>query len=270
MKNIFYDLGNEAFDNENFEEAIKQFIKADNQDPNNSEILYNLSLSLYEIDEFQASINVSNKILVLDNDLTIFEMALFNRGNCYHKIKEYKKAVTDFSTMIDLYPDYSSAYFNRANAREKLGDAKGAEEDRNVVIRLEQKESTQNLYRSADPSEIVDYNLDKFTYDKSNLLDEISRTPNSYSLHFELGNAYAKIREFQKAIEYFKKAIELYPEEFYENANQNLIAAYYDTGNYLKVIELANEFIKKNPEVDIVKGLRIWASEEIDKTFEKE
>ena len=266
MENIFYDLGNKAFDNENFEEAIKQFIKADNQDPNNSEILYNLSLSLYEIDEFQASVNVSNKILVLDNDLTIFEMALFNRGNCYQKLKEYKNAIKDFSAMIDLYPDFSSAYFNRANAREKLGDAKGAAEDRNVVKRLEKEEFTQNLYRSAESSEIGDYNLDKFTNNKSKLLDEISATPNSYSLYFELGNTYAKIREFQKAIEYFKKAIELYPEEFYENANQNLIATYYDIEDYHKVIELANEFIEQNPEEDIVKEMRTWASEKINET----
>lgn len=266
MKSIFYDLGNEAFDNENFEEAIKQFNKALEQDPNNPEILYNLSLSLYEINEYQASINVSNKIILFDTDPTIFEMALFNRGNCYQKLKEYENAIKDFSTMIDLYPDFSSAYFNRANAREKLGDAKGAESDRKVVKGIEQKESTQKLYRSADPSEIEDYDLDKFTYDKASLLNEISKTPNSYSLYFELGNAYAKIREFQKAIDYFKKAIELYPAEHYVDANQNLIAAYYDIADYLKVLELANEFIKQNPNVVIVKEMRKWASENIDKT----
>ena len=266
MKNIFYDLGNNAFDNENFEEAIKQFNKALEQDPNNPEILYNLSLSLYEVNEYQASINVSNKIILLDKDPTIFEMALFNRGNCYQKLKEYKNAISDFSAMIDLYPDFSSAYFNRANAREKLGDAKGAESDRKKATHLEQNYKIQDLYKSPEHTEIEDYDLDKFTHDKSDLLNEISKNPNSYSLYFELGNAYAKIREFNKAIENFKKAADLYPNGFYEVANQNLIGAYYDTEDYLEVIKLADEFITQNSEVNIVKEMRKWASENLDKT----
>jgi tetratricopeptide (TPR) repeat protein len=266
MENIFFELGNEAFDEENFEEAIKQFNKALDIEPDNDEILYNLSLSLYCTDEYQTSIAVSNKIMFLDNDPDIFELALFNRGNCYHKLNEYEKAINDFSAIIDLYPDDPNAYYNRANAREKLGDAKGAQEDRHVAKHLDQKESTQNLYRTPEPSEIGDYSLDIFIQDKERLLNEISVTPNSYSLHFELGNAYAKIREFHKAIEHFNKAIELYPEDFYENANQNLIAAYSDIADYHKVIELANEFLKHNPVVDIVKKMRSWATEELEET----
>ena len=266
MENTFHELGNEAFDRENFEEAVKQFNKALYQDPDNPEVLYNLSLSLYEIKEYQASINASNKIMLLDKDLTIFEMALFNRGNCYQKLKEYKNAIKDFSAMIDLYPDFSSAYFNRANAREKLGDAKGAESDRKKATHLEQNYKIQDLYKSPEHTGIEDYDLDKFTHDKSNLLNEILKNPNSYSLYFELGNAYAKIREFNKAIEYFKKAADLYPNGFYENANQNLIAAYYDTKDYLEVIKLADEFVIQNSEVDIVKEMRKWASENLNKT----
>jgi len=265
MENIFFELGNDAFDGEDYEKAINHYKKALGLEPENLGLLYNLSLSLFEINDYQSSIEISNK-LILSQDNSFFELSLFNRGNCYQKLKEYEKAVVDFAAIIELYPDDANAYFNRANAREKLGDAKGAEEDRKVVKRIEQKESTQNLYKSAEPSEIGDYNLDKFAYDKSKLLDEISIAPNSYSLYFELGNTYAKIREFQKAIEYFKKAIELYPEEFYKNANQNLIAAYYDIDDYLKVIELANEFIEQGPEVDLVKEMKKWSLEKLDRT----
>ena len=68
----------------------------------------------------------------------------------------------------------------------------------------------------------------------------------------ELGNAYVKIREFQKAIDYFMKAIELYTAPFYQKANQNMIAAYLDLGDYKKVIELAHEFLQNSPNHEIV------------------
>jgi len=265
MENIFFELGNDAFDSEDYEKAIIHYNKALDLEPANQDLLYNLSISLFENNDYQTSIEISNK-LIISGETSFFELSLFNRGNCYQKLKEYKNAINDFSTIIKLHPDDSNAYFNRSNAREKLGDAKGTENDRKTVKYFERKNITHDLYISPQPTEIENYDLDKFTNDKSKLLDEISITPNSYSLYFELGNTYAKIREFQKAIENFTKAIELYPEEFYEDANQNLIAAYNDIADYQKVIVLADEFIKQNPESDIVKEMRIWALEELNKT----
>jgi tetratricopeptide (TPR) repeat protein len=45
---------------------------------------------------------------------------------------------------------------------------------------------------------------------------------------------YARLGVLDKAIEYFQKAIELYPEKFYAKAEQNLIAANVDLHNYHK------------------------------------
>jgi len=110
-------------------------------------------------------------------------------------------------------------------------------------------------------SEIDNYSLDKFNQDKRNLLLEIKNNPHSYSLFFELGNTYVKIREFEKAISNFQKAIDLYKGEFYEEANQNLIAAYLDSSNYKMAITIATNYLIHNPTVQIVKEMKELAEE---------
>jgi len=260
----YFELGNEAFDEGNFKEAIKHYKNAIELDSEMIGAWQNLALAYFEEGNFRESINISNEILSFNNQ--VLWHPLYNRGNCFHEIKEYEKAESDFSEIIEHFPDHSLAYFNRANAREKLGNARGAKEDREMVNFLEPGNKKQNLYKSPNPSEIEDYTLEKFTIEKSNLLSELALNPNSYSLYFELGNAYTKIREFNKAIDSFKKAIELYPEEYYEDAYQNLIATYYDIEEYKEVVKLADEFIKQNSEVSHVKAMRIWALQALEIT----
>ena len=265
MKKTFFELGNDAFDKGNYKEAIVQYkssLELENEMP---ATWLNLALSYFENGDYIKSLNICNEIIDSDNPLTLPE-SLFTRGNCYQALKEYKKAIEDFSRIIELLPSASSAYFNRANAREKLGDAKGAEDDRKIAELLDMGNKENNFYKSPKLGEIEDYNLEMFNLDKTNLLEEISLNPESYSLYFELGNAYVKIREFQKAIKSFNKAIELYPEKYYADAHQKLIAAYTDIKDYEKVVQLSDEFLKQNPEVSIVKVMRIWALEELEES----
>jgi|GEM_PF-1298158 len=260
---MYFELGNDAFDKGDFEKAVKYYNDALESEKNIQEILQNLSLCYYEVKDYSSSIDISNKLISSDNS-SFLASALFNRGNCYHKMKEYRKAEEDFSIIISIFPYDPDAYYNRSNAREKLNNALGAKKDRRIVEIIEKK-NDQNLYAAPSESEIDSYTLDQFTTDKTNLLKEIETKPDSYSLYFELGNAYAKIREFKKAIEYFNKSIELYSGNFYESANQNLIAAYLDICDYEKAISVATKYIKYNPDVEIIRKMKKWAEEFLDK-----
>lgn len=259
---MYFELGNDAFDKNDFEKAIKYYNDALECEKNTQEILQNLSLCYYEVKDYTSSIDISNKLISSDNS-SFLASALFNRGNCYHQMKEYRKAEKDFSIILSIFPYDADAYYNRANAREKLNDAIGAKKDRRIVEIIEKK-NDQNLYVAPSESEIDSYTLDQFITDKTNLLKEIETKSESYSLYFELGNTYAKIREFKKAIEYFNKSIELYPGKFYESAKQNLIAAYLDTSDYEKAISVATEYIKHNPDVEIIIKMKKWAEELLD------
>lgn len=58
------------------------------------------------------------------------------RGLEYMKIKEYEKAIADFTEAIDIVPDSASNFSARADAYEKLGKAELAEKDRAEAKRL--------------------------------------------------------------------------------------------------------------------------------------
>jgi tetratricopeptide (TPR) repeat protein len=45
-------------------------------------------------------------------------------------LKQYDKAIADYTEAVRLKPDYAGAYDNRAFAYEKLGQIEKAKEDR--------------------------------------------------------------------------------------------------------------------------------------------
>ena len=47
---------------------------------------------------------------------------LIERGNAYYFLKQYDKALEDYSNAITVNPNYLDAYLGRANAYEELKD----------------------------------------------------------------------------------------------------------------------------------------------------
>ena len=51
------------------------------------------------------------------------------RGACKYNLNNFEEAIQDFGKAIKINPDKSILYKNRASAKRKLGDNKGADED---------------------------------------------------------------------------------------------------------------------------------------------
>ena len=51
-------------------------------------------------------------------------MHFYQRGRAYKALKQYRNAINDFSTVINLNPSIRSAYFNRGLAYRKIGKKK--------------------------------------------------------------------------------------------------------------------------------------------------
>lgn len=249
MESKYFIMGNKAFDKGDFEKAIHyyQIDLASTESPD--QCILNLSISYFEIKQYRKAIEWASKLTKTPSVYS--KDALFHMANCHHELKEYEEAERILTGIIQSYPNDSSAYFNRANAREMLNNAVGAEDDRRMQELLEGQKDNNN-YQAPELEDVEDYSLEQFNIEKKHLLSDIIDRPDSYNLYFELGNAYVKIREFQKAIDYFMKAIELYTAPFYQKANQNMIAAYLDLQDYKKVIELAHEFLQNSPNHEIV------------------
>ena len=64
-------------------------------------------------------------------------MATFNRGLLRAQTGDYRGAISDYSKVIDEYPNFMAGYYHRAEARKKAGDRKGAEQDEFKIMKMQ-------------------------------------------------------------------------------------------------------------------------------------
>lgn len=225
--------------------AVKAFAKALKENPKDTSSQHNLSLALYELGEYDISIKISSALLKLKEPFLKNE-AMFNRGNCNQKLGKFKEAIDDFTEIIKTSPQESSAYYNRANAYEKLGQFAEAENDRLTVKRLEGNQGLRHYHKAPKAEDISDLQLDTFLKTIKNI--EETKNLDLSTKYFELGNAYVRIREFKKAIQFFEKASEHHPISYHSEAHYNIIACKIDlkTPNDLLLHEI-DSFLDKNP-----------------------
>ncbi|MDY6862637.1 MAG: tetratricopeptide repeat protein [Thermodesulfobacteriota bacterium] len=76
-------------------------------------------------------------------------------------------------------------------------------------------------------------------------LDAVKKNPYSPRTHYNLGNAYNDLGEYDKAIEQFMTTVKIYP-VFYEAFN-NLGVVYYKKGDYQNSIYYFNKGLEINP-----------------------
>tara|TARA_R110000868_G_scaffold91999_10_gene255013 strand:+ start:9997 stop:10557 length:561 start_codon:yes stop_codon:yes gene_type:complete len=83
----------------------------------------------------------------LDNDELVG--ALINRGVAFRNIKEFERAVVDYTAALKLAPGDAMIYANRANARRELGELKKALGDANNAIKLDGERAASFYTRGA-------------------------------------------------------------------------------------------------------------------------
>ncbi|MFA5859364.1 MAG: tetratricopeptide repeat protein [Elusimicrobiota bacterium] len=123
--------------------------------------------------------------LVIKNNPKLAE-AYFNRGNAYMRMKEYERAIEDYTQVLELEDKNVSAYTNRGNARFLM-----------------------NKYDEA----IQDYD------------HALVLSPGNAAAYTNRGNAYCKLQQYSIAVENYRKAIELEPKDevAYENLVETLL-----------------------------------------------
>jgi tetratricopeptide (TPR) repeat protein len=234
--------GSLYFELKEYQKVIYDCTKAIEINSNNTEDWYNRGDSYYvlknyrkAIDDYIKAINLNSNNDLYWNDLTSFNHHNENcnsvywnrRGNAYYNLKQYQEAVEDYSKAIELSPNNATYWSNRGDAYSKLNEYHKAIEDFSKAIQ-------------------INYHSDKSTY-----LEEIGETfyhdpysgsekYNQSCYHNSRGNIYSQLNEYQKAIDDFNEAIELYP----TNAK-----CWNNRGNAFRLIS-CDKFIEYKEKID--------------------
>ena len=166
-------------------------------------------------------------------------IAYEGRGVAHYIRGNSTQAISDYTKVIKLKPDYSHAYVNRASAYfYGEGDIDKAEKDFNKAIKIKPNFAIHYL-RRGDFYGVIGNNNQAI----SDLNKAIEFKPDYADAHCIRGSIYGLLHKYDKAIADFNKAIEINPghSEFYVTRgtvyykNKDLDRALSDLG---KAIEL--------------------------------
>jgi tetratricopeptide (TPR) repeat protein len=180
---VHFQLGDVAYGNQEYQEAIEHYDKAIQIDPHYADAYNNRGLAYHNLGENQRAIQDYDKAIQLDPN---FAMAYGNRGYTYQLLGEHRRAIQDLDKAIQLDPDdalasHALVYHNREWNYSALGENQRAIEDYDKVIQLD---------------------------------------PNNAMAYGNRGYDYYNLGENQRAIEDYDKAIQLDPDDALHYSNR--------------------------------------------------
>ena len=94
----------------NLEQAIVDYTKAIELDPNSVEAYFNRGIAYQVSDNWEQAIVDYTKTIELGPD---YKEAYFNRGDNYYILNNPEQAIADYTKAIELDPNYALAHRNR-------------------------------------------------------------------------------------------------------------------------------------------------------------
>ena len=170
-----------------------------------------------------------------------FFVAYNNRGAAYGEKHDFDKAIQDFSTTIEIKPDYATAYNNRGNAYSRKGDFDTAIQNYDKAIELKPDYATAYNNRGNAYGDLGDF--DTAIQD---LTTTIEIKPDFAEAYNNRGTAYGGKRDFDTAIKDYDKAIEIKPD--YAEAYNNRGIAYVEKRDFDTAIQNFTTAIEIKPD----------------------
>ena len=169
-------------------------------------------------------------------------IAYFMRGRALYVIQrdsrskgELDRAIADFSSAIELKPNYVEAYARRGRAHASMGQYDRAIADYNKAIELKPKSSMAHIRRGNVHKKKGQFDRAIADYDKA-----IKLNPRFTQAYVNRGNAYDAKGQHKRAIADFSRVIEL------RTAHYNRFNSNGKRGGLDTIIGDSNKYIKSD------------------------
>ncbi|KAJ3069119.1 Hsp90 cochaperone, partial [Quaeritorhiza haematococci] len=230
-------LGNQAYKQKKFEEALKHYAKAWELDDTNVAVLTNQSAVQFEMGKYDECIKTCEKAVdvgrELRADFKLIARAYGRMGNAYIKQDNYEEAIK--------YYNKSLAEHRTADVLTKLREAEKIKKERDRLAYInpaksdEAREKGNELFKSGSFSEAVRF-----------YTDAIKRNPEDPRNFSNRAACYMKLMALPEADKDCDEAIRLDPN--FVKAYIRKAAILYAKRDYMKCMDLCNEAKEKDTE----------------------
>jgi tetratricopeptide (TPR) repeat protein len=129
----YFDRGKDFLRSAKYPEAISEYTKVIELDPNITKAYNNRGYSYDKLGQYDNAIADYNKAIELD---PLYIEEYNDRGLMYRKLGKYTEAIDDFSKAIELDPYNDKAYYNRGVVEAKIGRIDDAKKDLQKVVQM--------------------------------------------------------------------------------------------------------------------------------------
>ena len=236
----YWERGKLYYFANDYAQALEDFTKAKELDPEQAIRDYSRSLELKETSEVYR-----------------------NRGLCFTTVKLYDKAVLDFTRAIKLPPGDKRLYRERGSAYQALEEYKKAQADYEKALELEPADA--ELYTTLGD---VQERLGEVQEALQSYQKAIQIDPNYARAYNNRGVLYAHQGEYQKALTQQRRAVKLAPNSAIYHANVG--DDFNHLERYSEAVTSCNKAIKLDPGYAKAYSIRADAYEGLEQTEKAE
>ena len=209
----------------------------ENKDLNIDET-FALAVSNQQKNHFKVAENLYNKILEINPN---YVSAYNNLGIISKSLGDAEKAIDYFKKTIEIKPDFIDAHNNLGVVLQGMNEKQKAKEcyEKAIEINPNYSEAHCNLG-------VIFQSLDETQKAINCYKKAIEINPLHKNAYYNLGNSYGKLDEFNKAITNYEKSIKIDPNQ--PKTHHNLGNMYSNLGFNPKAIECYEKAIKINPD----------------------
>lgn len=175
-------------------------------------------------------------------------------GDTYFSYKQYGKAIASYKEAIRFMPDFPGASLMIGFAYKRLGQYKEAIAAYKEALRIDPNNTSarndlnelEQKIAQAKSSPPVNQPVRQLSKKLEDAREAVRKNPNDANAHFNLGNAYSRLGQYQDAITPYKEAIRIKPDDAF--AHYNLGLAYGKSGRYQEAIASNKEALRIKPD----------------------
>ncbi len=252
----FSNLGSVYFNEGQYQNAEKEFLKAIEVNPKNINAHRNLATTYTRMNLYDKALQEYQKALSLDK--ANYEIH-FSIGSIYQNQGQYDLAIQEYEETLALNPKHEGAYQNLGNIYYHLGQMEKAKEyfEKAIAINMENDTAYNNLGS-------VYFHLGQVDKAMSCYQKAIALNARNANAHSNLGNMYFYKGQLENAIAQYKMALSIDPR--HPDAHGNLGNVYSRQGRIQEATGEWEKALAINPANKAVYDNLLKAKEKLKTT----